>query len=108
MSVCRPIDTPGQRAAKKVAVASASESPHLRAMLVSAPPTPRRDRAAIATSLAIHCCVLQVLAMLPGATFPTTDPDERMLLMGQIRIEHRERPHITQTRRAAAIPVAPQ
>ena len=46
--------------------------------------------------------------MLPGATFPTTDPDERMLLTGQIRIEHRERPHITQTRRAAAIPVAPQ
>lgn len=77
-------------------------------MLVSAPPTPRRDRAAIATSIAIHCCVLTVLAMLPGATFPTTDPDERMLLMGQIRIEHRERPHITQTRRAAAIPVAPQ
>ena len=85
-----------------------SESPHLTAMLVSAPPTPRRDRIAIGTSIAIHCCVLGVLAMLPGATFPATDPDERALLTGQIRIEHRPRPHIAQTRRAAAVPMVPQ
>jgi hypothetical protein len=77
-------------------------------MLVSAPPTPRRDRIAIATSIAVHCCVLGVLAMMPGPTFPATDPDERALLTGQIRIEHRPRPHIAQTRRAAAVPAVPQ
>ncbi len=77
-------------------------------MLCAAPPTPRRDRTAIATSIAVHCCVLAVLATLPGATFPATDPDERALLTGQIRIEHRPLPRIAHTRRAAAVSVVPQ
>jgi hypothetical protein len=77
-------------------------------MLCAAPPTPRRDRTAIAISIAVHCCVLAVLAMLPGATIPATDPDERTLLTGQIRIEHRPRPRIAHTRRAPAAIVVPQ
>jgi hypothetical protein len=78
-------------------------------MLVSAPPTPQRDRTAIGISIALHCCVLAMLAMLPGATFPATDPDERALLVGQIRIEHRPPPpKIALTRRAPAAPAAPQ
>lgn len=77
-------------------------------MLCAAPPTPRRDRTAIAISIAVHCCVLAVLALLPGATFPATDPDERTLLTGQIRIEHRPRPQIAHTRRAVAATVIPQ
>jgi hypothetical protein len=77
-------------------------------MLVSAPPTPRRDRIAIASSIAVHCCVLALLAMLPGASFPATDPDERALLTGQIRIEHRPQPKIARARRAPAAPVVPQ
>jgi len=77
-------------------------------MLVSAPPTPQRDRTAIGISIALHCCVLALLAMLPGASFPATDPDERALLVGQIRIEHRPPPQIALTRRAPAAPAAVQ
>lgn len=84
-----------------------SESPYLTAMLVSAPPTPRRDRTAIALSIAVHCCVLGMLALLPGMPLPMAEPDERTLLIGQIRIEHRPRPQIAQTRRAVATPVVP-
>ena len=46
--------------------------------------------------------------MLPGATFPATDPDERALLTGQIRIEHRPQPRIAHARRAAAAPAVLQ
>jgi hypothetical protein len=78
-------------------------------MLVSAPPTPRRDRTAIAISIAVHCCVLALLALLPGPSFPTTtEPDERALLIGQIRIEHRPRPQVARARRPLAVPVVPQ
>ena len=42
--------------------------------------------------------------MLPGSSFPTTDPDERALLVGQIRIEHRPPPQIPIVRRAPAAP----
>lgn len=77
-------------------------------MLVSAPPTPQRDRTAIAISIALHCCVLALLAMLPGASFPATDPDERALLVGQIRIEHRPPPRIATPRRAPAVPAVVQ
>ena len=85
-----------------------SEFPHLTAMLVSAPPTPQRDRTAIGISVALHCCALVLLAMLPGSSFPTTDPDERSLLVGQIRIEHRPPPKIAVHRRAPAAPAAVQ
>jgi hypothetical protein len=78
-------------------------------MLVSAPPTPQRDRTAIGISIALHCCVLALLALLPGASFPTTDPDERTLLVGQIRIERRPPPPpIARPRRAPAAPAVPQ
>ena len=51
-----------------------------------------------------------MLAMLPGASFPTTDPDERALLVGQIRIEHRPPPppHVAVARQAPAAPAAVQ
>jgi len=81
-----------------------SESTHFTAMLVSAPPTPQRDRIAIGISIAVHCCVLALLALIPGASFPTTEPDERTLLVGQIRIEHRPPPRIAVARRAPAAP----
>jgi hypothetical protein len=77
-------------------------------MLVSAPPTPQRDRTAIGISIALHCCVLALLAMIPGATFPAADPDERALLVGQIRIEHRPAPKVAVPRRAPAAPAAVQ
>lgn len=85
-----------------------SEFPHLTAMLVSAPRTPGRDRTAIAISIAVHCCVLAVLALLPGATFPATDPDERTLIVGKILIEHRPPAPTVQVRRVVAAPVARQ
>jgi hypothetical protein len=46
--------------------------------------------------------------MLPGASFPTTDPDERALLVGQIRIEHRPPPppRVAHARRAPAASAA--
>jgi hypothetical protein len=77
-------------------------------MLVSAPPTPGRDRTAIAISIAVHCCVLAVLALLPGATFPATDPDERTLIVGKILIEHRPPAPTVRVRRVVAAPVAQQ
>jgi len=49
-----------------------------------------------------------MLALLPGATFPATDPDERALLVGQIRIEHRPPPRIAIARRAPAAPAVVQ
>jgi hypothetical protein len=77
-------------------------------MLVSAPPTPQRDRTAIGISIALHCCVLGMLALVPWAPIPATDPDERMLLVGQIRIEHRPPPPIPHVRRAPAAPAPVQ
>ena len=47
--------------------------------------------------------------MLPGSSLPTTDPDERTLLVGQIRIEHRPPPpQIPHARRAPAAPAVIQ
>ncbi|HEX3549085.1 MAG TPA: hypothetical protein VHT53_01845 [Candidatus Elarobacter sp.] len=57
--------------------------------MVAAAPTLRRDRIAIAASIALHCCVLAVWAALPRPSFPADDPDERSLLASVIRIEHR-------------------
>lgn len=85
-----------------------SEFPHLKAMLVSAPPTPGRDRTAIAISIAVHCCVLAILALLPGATFPATDPDERTLIVGKILIEHRAPAQVVHVRRVVAAPIVRQ
>jgi hypothetical protein len=73
-------------------------------MLASAPPTPQRDRTAIGISIALHCCALAVLAMLPGLSVSTAEPDERALLVGQIRIEHRPPPRVAVVRRAPAAP----
>jgi hypothetical protein len=47
-----------------------------------------------------------VLALLPGATFPATDPDERTLIVGKILIEHRPPVPPVHARQAAAA-VAP-
>lgn len=50
-----------------------------------------------------------MLAMLPGLSVSTAEPDERALLIGQIHIEHRPPPRIAVARRApAAPPAAPQ
>lgn len=49
---------------------------------------PARDRTAILSSIAIHCCVLGMLAALPrAAAFPSGDPDERALLASRVTIE---------------------
>jgi hypothetical protein len=49
-----------------------------------------------------------MLALLPGATFPATDPDERTLIVGKILIEHRPPAPTVQVRRVVAALVAPQ
>jgi hypothetical protein len=62
-------------------------------MLTTAPPTPRRDRIAIAGSIAIHLCVLAAaLVVIPRASFPVDEPDERALLSSIVRVEHRAPP----------------
>jgi hypothetical protein len=53
---------------------------------------PRRDRTAIALSIALHCCVLAFVATIAVPTFSPDVQDERTLLAGIIRIEHRP-PH---------------
>ncbi len=60
--------------------------------MVTAARTPRRDRIAIASSIALHLCVLAALVALPRASFPLDDPDERVLLSNIIQIEHRPKP----------------
>jgi hypothetical protein len=48
-----------------------------------------RDRTAIATSIALHLCVLALLVVaLPRSPFSADDPDERTLLTTIIRIQH--------------------
>jgi len=80
--------------------------------MVTAARTPRRDRIAIASSIALHLCVLASLAALPRASFPVDDPDERVLLSKLIQIEHRPKPpppRVVVAPRALAQPVpAPQ
>jgi hypothetical protein len=76
-------------------------------MVTAAQPS-RRDRIAVAGSIAVHLCALMVLAMLPRAEFPVDDPDERALVAGIIRIEQRPLPPVAQARRALAVTAAPR
>jgi hypothetical protein len=84
-----------------------SESPHLTAMVTAALP-PRRDRIAVAGSIAVHLCALLVLATLPRAEFPVDDPDERALFASIIRIERRPPLRLVQPRRALAVTAVPR
>ena len=71
--------------------------------MTTAAPTSRRDRIAVAGSIAVHLCALVVLATLPRPSFPVDVPDERALLSSIIRIEHRPPPPVVQQRRALAV-----
>jgi len=62
-------------------------------VLVRAEPTPRRDRSAIAASIALHLCALVLLAaIVPRASVSVDDPDERTLLTTILHIERRPPP----------------
>jgi len=77
-------------------------------MLASAPPTPRRDRIAIAGSIALHLCVLAAaLVVLPHPSFPADDPDERILLSSIIRIAQ-QRPAPAAHAQQASAPAPPR
>jgi hypothetical protein len=72
-------------------------------MLATAPGTPPRDRIAIAGSIAIHLCVLAAaLVVIPRASFPVDEPDERALLSSIVRVEHRAPPSKRHERQAPA------
>ena len=72
-------------------------------MLVRAEPSPRRDRSAIAASIALHLCALVVLAaIVPRAAISVDDPDERTLLTSILHIEHRPPAHQSLVHRRAA------
>jgi hypothetical protein len=61
-----------------------------------------RDRTAIAASIALHLCAVIALATLPRASFPTDDPDERLLLTNIIHIQQQApAPRAVATRRTA-------
>lgn len=60
--------------------------------MVTAARTPRRDRIAIASSIAVHLCVLTALVAFPRPSFPVDDPDERVLLSSIVKIERRPTP----------------
>jgi len=93
---------------KKVARAPVSESPSATAMLANAPPTPRRDRIAIAGSIAIHLCVLAAaLIVIPRPAFQLEEPDERALLTSIVRMEHRAPPSKGHESRPPAAAAAP-
>jgi hypothetical protein len=67
---------------------------------------PRRDRTAIVLSIAFHCCVLALAATIAVPTFSPDVQDERTLLVGVIRIEHRTPPRLAQARPATLPPPA--
>ncbi len=82
-------------------------------MLVRAEPTPRRDRSAIAASIALHLCALVALAaIVPRAAMSVDDPDERTLLTSILHVERRPpaRPELHPRRavaQTAPVPVVP-
>jgi TonB family protein len=73
---------------KKVAVPGPSQFSNLPAMVNGAFGL-RRDRTAIACSIAIHCCVLAALVTVPRIVFNEDVPSERTLLVSMIRIDRR-------------------
>jgi hypothetical protein len=74
-------------------------------VLVRAEPTPRRDRTAIAASIAVHLCALALLALtVPRASFPVDDPDERTLLTTILHVEKRPPPRIATVQRLVERP----
>jgi hypothetical protein len=80
-------------------------------VLVRAEPTPRRDRTAIAASIALHLCALALLAaIVPRLSISAEDPDERTLLTTILQIERRPPPHESLVHRPVAqtapVPVA--
>jgi hypothetical protein len=84
--------------------------------MVNGVSTSRRDRTAIAGSIALHLCVLAALMAIPRPTLHLDDPDERVLLTSLTRIEHRpparvavRRPHriaAPEVRPNAPMPIA--
>ena len=73
--------------------------------MVAADPTPRRDRIAIAGSIAVHLCVLALATMtILRPAIPLGEPDERTLFTSLLRIEHRSPQH--QVAHPRAVPVA--
>ena len=79
-------------------------------MLATAPPTPRRDRIAIAGSIAIHLCALAAaLIVIPRPpSFALDEPDERALLISIVRTQHQAPPSKGHEQRppAEAVPQA--
>jgi hypothetical protein len=78
--------------------------------MVTTARTPGRDRIAIASSIALHLCVLAALVTFPRPSFPVDDPDERTLLSSIIQIQHRPTPpppHVVVQQRplVAVVPV---
>src|SRR5581483_3059358 len=73
----------------------------------------RRDRTAIAGSIAVHLCVLVLAAATVREAFPVSDPDERFDVRALIRIEHRApaplaKPHrVVRVERPAPVATAP-
>jgi hypothetical protein len=62
----------------------------------------RRDRTAIGSSIALHVCVLAALLAAPRSpTFPTEEPDERVLLTSIVRIQPAPPPRHRAVRLAA-------
>jgi hypothetical protein len=72
--------------------------------MVAATRTPRRDRVAIAGSIAVHLCVLTaVLAAWPRPPVSVNDPDERTLLTSIIHVERHEPPKVVPTKPRIAV-----
>jgi hypothetical protein len=67
--------------------------------------SPRRDRTAIAISIALHCCVLILIALAPRPAFTPDVVDERVLLARMISIEHRAPPRVAVVRATAPAPI---
>lgn len=62
--------------------------------MVNGVSTSRRDRTAIAGSIALHLCVLAALMAIPRPPLHLDDPDERVLLTTITRTEHPPPPRV--------------
>jgi hypothetical protein len=74
--------------------------------MVNGARTPRRNRTAIACSIALHCCALAALATLGRLTLAPAEPDERAVIASLIQVERRAPPPLAAVASQRNAPVA--
>jgi hypothetical protein len=64
----------------------------------------RRDRTALALSIALHVCAFALLAFVPPVTIPPAPPEEQIVIARMLRVEHHAGARAAPARAAHAAP----